>query len=617
MRPQSPIASLSIVVLALTLSTVSVTVYKIRRGDWLWGWQEASLTAIAHDQGYAYSARATATRSGADVRALGQVLEDGQPLLVSNAPPDEIRTHGRGRFTLETDYVYLSASDNSDPRSNGRRYSVRYPPIGRTAALMLHIITVSVVAFAVPVTIRLLNGLRESPSGARRLGFAIAAAYPIVGATYLVLRTIAFAGAQDTQFSDSPSFLTKAAESVFDVEYFIGSGRFFVVPIFYKMVSTFGSASISSFTIFQLVVSAFAWLVLAFTLAARFPGRVLGVVAFCATLLISLSSDVLMWDRMILSESISTSLFVLLVACWMRFAWGVTTAGTVCFVSLAGLWSFAREANSVLLLPFAAMLLCWLWWYLPGGSSERRRCAAAVAMLLVIVAATTFISRRGDRWVFPLLNVIGIRVLPSAERVAFYQARGMPVNERLLAMSGEFAGDQDWAFYRSPELESFRAWLMARGTDVYAEDLLSHPVRSLTEPLQDTHFYVCPDFWPYRPPGLVELLPQVGQAEFCGRSGSLAVVFASVLVGAGLVIFTARARPRMAAAKALGLLVAAANLLGWIPLVWLIWHAIGGMETSRHVFSGTIALRLATVITAVEVVDLILTRSARAAAATL
>lgn len=134
----------------------------------------------------------------------------------------------------------------------------------------------------------------------------------------------------------------------------------------------------------------------------------------------------------------------------------------------------------------------------------------------------------------------------------------------------------------------------------------SEPV---AEPLQDVRYYVCPDLWPYRPPGLLEILPQIGQSEVCTSGASTVVVNASLLTGLLLVSLVALAPRQIPAANALGMLIAAANLLGWVPLVWLIWHAIGGMETSRHVFAGTMAFRLATIIAAAEVADLLLKRS--------
>jgi hypothetical protein len=53
--------------------------------------------------------------------------EDGTPLPHPQAYVADIAEHGGGRYTVWTDAIHLSASDNTDPRMNGRRYSLRLP----------------------------------------------------------------------------------------------------------------------------------------------------------------------------------------------------------------------------------------------------------------------------------------------------------------------------------------------------------------------------------------------------------------------------------------------------------------------------------------------------------
>lgn len=52
------------------------------------------------------------------------VLEDGLVLGPGHAQHDDIRRLGRGRYSHWGRQLYLSASDNSDPRDNGRIYTV-------------------------------------------------------------------------------------------------------------------------------------------------------------------------------------------------------------------------------------------------------------------------------------------------------------------------------------------------------------------------------------------------------------------------------------------------------------------------------------------------------------
>ena len=53
-----------------------------------------------------------------------KLCEDGRLLGAAHVALQEITEAGKGRFTHWGDGVFFSASDNSDPNTNGRRYSV-------------------------------------------------------------------------------------------------------------------------------------------------------------------------------------------------------------------------------------------------------------------------------------------------------------------------------------------------------------------------------------------------------------------------------------------------------------------------------------------------------------
>lgn len=62
--------------------------------------------------------------SDKDAASRLRVFEDGNALGPAHAGHDEVRTVGLGRYSHWGDTLYFSTSDNSDPRTNGRRYTV-------------------------------------------------------------------------------------------------------------------------------------------------------------------------------------------------------------------------------------------------------------------------------------------------------------------------------------------------------------------------------------------------------------------------------------------------------------------------------------------------------------
>jgi hypothetical protein len=84
------------------------------------------LTEFRPETGFCYCApTARMLPSDRDSVSPFVLLEDGVPLPHPHCPHDEIRRLGRGRYSHWGGLVYLAASDNSDPRSNGRSYRLQ------------------------------------------------------------------------------------------------------------------------------------------------------------------------------------------------------------------------------------------------------------------------------------------------------------------------------------------------------------------------------------------------------------------------------------------------------------------------------------------------------------
>jgi len=87
-----------------------------------------SLSRIHPELGFAFMAPTRQPQLSAHQRpSAARVLEDGRPLPgPANALHDEIRQTGRGCFSFWHNYLYFSASDNTDPRTNGRQYEIEF-----------------------------------------------------------------------------------------------------------------------------------------------------------------------------------------------------------------------------------------------------------------------------------------------------------------------------------------------------------------------------------------------------------------------------------------------------------------------------------------------------------
>jgi hypothetical protein len=424
-----------------------------------------------------------------------------------------------------------------------------------------------------------------SESGTVRIRFA----YALVTLAWLAVRVWVFSHGTETEYPDSFSYLDKAMSPLWTSAFFFGDGRFFIVPLLYKTAALLGPSK-NYLTAAQLGLSLVAWLLFAWAASAPVARRWLGVASLAAVLTLALMPDVLEWDTIILSESVATSVFVVLVAVCLRFGEGPTAARALYLLAVFAVFSMSREANSLLLLPIGVALVCWSLWYL-RRRLQQIQCWGLALAALVLVFVTFSISGQGERWVFPLLNVVGKRILPVPERARFYEARGMPVNAALMEMSGEFASGKKWAFYSSPDLAAFRMWLRSSGRKAYAEDLLRHPMRSLEEPLLDVQEFVCPELSPYWSPGFTPVLPYLGPSR-CPRQLAIGIVAGTFIIGIILYLVAYFWRRKLSEANGFWLLLIAGMLVSWQPFVWMTWHIIGGMEVGRHSFSGILESRV-------------------------
>lgn len=85
----------------------------------------ATLAGFVAETGHCWKAAVRrGVPSDADLGSTLVVLEDGVPLPHGHAAHDDIRTLGGGRYSHWGDTIYFATPDGSDPRHNGRAYTV-------------------------------------------------------------------------------------------------------------------------------------------------------------------------------------------------------------------------------------------------------------------------------------------------------------------------------------------------------------------------------------------------------------------------------------------------------------------------------------------------------------
>ena len=206
----------------------------------------------------------------------------------------------------------------------------------------------------------------------------------------------------------------------------------------------------------------------------------LQVLAFCLILGFSLDRHISGWDSVMLTESLSVSSLALFIAAcaWLLQGWHV--AKVVAFFVTAFVLAFTRDTNAWMLLALSLLILLAI--ALRWAKVQALILAAGLACIFLLSNATATI---GERWVFPLGNLITRRVLPNAAALQYFESCGMPVSPALMRLSGEFANSDSQAIFYGPDLDAFRYWLREHGKNCYVGWLIANPVLSATDTLHE------------------------------------------------------------------------------------------------------------------------------------
>lgn len=350
---------------------------------------------------------------------------------------------------------------------------------------------------------------------------------------------------------DSQDYLYNAAMPL-NLDFFLYS-KPAGTALVYKLLG----GSYEAIAAFQVGFSIFCWLIFAWVIASRLQTRWVRLAGFSLILVSSLGRDYLAWDTAILSESLSLSLMALFMAACILLVSSKSWVW-VGFALLSGsCWALVKESNALMLcltglLLMGAGLLLW----------RGKRFLLTGVLLCLVFFFTQGFSNLGERWKFPMLNLIGQRVLTDPAMLAYFESGGMPANDALLELQNAWGNSQDFAFLNSPELREFQSWFHSQGKAAYYRYLIRHPYRSITAPFQHADEMLSPA----QPAG-------AGLRLSVGWHSGFFVLYAALVA---LCICSAFILERNSLAWYLLI-----TLLLVLPHLWIVWNG-DAMEVTRH-----------------------------------
>lgn len=344
----------------------------------------------------------------------------------------------------------------------------------------------------------------------------------------------------------------------------------------------------------QALLGAVAWAFLAYALARSLRTRLMQAVGVVAVVGLGLTDRVVVWDSILLSESLSFSLLAAFsAACILAIhAWTWPRATGVAVVGL--LYAFTRDTDAYVVGGVGLVVLA----STAFGSDQLRR-AITGGTLVTFFVAGVFLADVGERWLFPFYNVLGQRILTSPQATEYFVDHGMPDGPAVRAMAGAY-GEQ--GFYTDPGLAELRSWATSRGRRTYAAYLLSHPGYTLLQPVRHAHQLVS-DVGVYAPDDHRDPLPGWLDRLFLPPRGRLELAMLAV---AAVALAVTAGRLRTTAIWLVPLVLTAAA----VGSAYLVGHG-DAREVGRHAVAVPVYVTLAAWSGGSLAVDAILLKRAR------
>jgi hypothetical protein len=376
---------------------------------------------------------------------------------------------------------------------------------------------------------------------------------------------------------DSWSYLQGASLEISDPDFF-SERRPWAILLFLKLLGS----SQPLIEIFQLSISTAAWLFLAWKFIGSIKKDWIKISGFVVILGFSLSPTVQVWNHAVLSESLSISVMVVIIALFIGLAqkweWRSLFLLMLCFV----IWMSLREANAYIavMVAFALVVI---------GFIQR---TLKVYWLLSLLIGVSFLINYQlsaayalPRWALPLAEVITKRILPEPEYLEFFASNGMPVTPELMALSGRWAISDGYAVVNNAKLGKFEKWLYTEGRTVYTKFLLKHPSYTIDSPLEDIEVLLADDFFEGIPvPKYTPALPKVANEILYPERYFYLYLWLSLFLSGFIFAASLRENKKVYWVVFFTLLLA-------IPHLYLVWHG-DALDVARHAVIANVQFHL-------------------------
>jgi hypothetical protein len=302
--------------------------------------------------------------------------------------------------------------------------------------------------------------------------------------------------------NDTDSYVTTANAPIFSTGFFCGA-RPITVPLLYKIFTPTGGydtsirsepsigklpglrtlPGFSQVALMQSIISVLCWISLAISLYKKLNNRWIKYVSITLVLLSACLPEIVSWDHVMMAESLSFSLFALLLAFSLHlFDLSFFTEAksskiknwlAAGFLLTMFFWVNTRDTNIYFLE--VSIICLFIGLAIPLVSTKFKKISRLSVITLIISCLIVVFhqagARNSTRLVNPLINNLTSNVFPYSTRVKFMHDKwGMPNSLDIISNSAS-------ANYSTiKDNKEFVTWVEKNGLRAYTDFLINTPL---------------------------------------------------------------------------------------------------------------------------------------------
>ena len=275
--------------------------------------------------------------------------------------------------------------------------------------------------------------------------------------------------------ADTSVYLNAANAPIWSYKFLAGPG-----PFGYPLLVKLCASNIRTVIVAQSLISIVAWLFLANTSHRIVTTRIAKVLATFGVLATGLAPPFQVWDVALMTESLSISVGLTVIALALRFAHKPTSRGFALFLAMLAISAFIRDTNALVAGGFGICAFACIPWM----RQHRKRLAALTIIGIVSFVAAAGLSARANRSYWPIAETIMLRMVGDDDAETFLYDHGMPNDgtaQTLHSNYGMFG--QAFANNKDP-FKPLRQWLDEDGRSTFVAYLATHPSYVFIKPLE-------------------------------------------------------------------------------------------------------------------------------------